>query len=120
MRNAFRLICEDGHDKITLKSLQKVAKELGENMTNEELQEMINPHPSSNLNMTSSVVKSIFKASKVESVDSCAKPFSKSSWEENFKALVAYKDEHGHINLKTVSDVSLIPLCDKTRYLFLF
>ena len=41
MRNAFRLICEDGHDKITLKSLQKVAKELGENMTNEELQEMI-------------------------------------------------------------------------------
>jgi centrin-1 len=41
MRNAFRLICEDGHDKITMKSLQKVAKELGENMTNEELQEMI-------------------------------------------------------------------------------
>jgi centrin-1 len=41
MRNAFRLICEENHDKITLKSLQKVAKELGENMTNEELQEMI-------------------------------------------------------------------------------
>jgi hypothetical protein len=74
----------------------------------EELQEMINPQPSSS--MMSNVVKSTSKASKVESVDPCAKPFSKSSWEENFKALVAYKDEHGHINLKTVSDFSLIPL----------
>ena len=41
MKKAFHLICEEGHDKITLKSLQKVAKELGENMTVEELQEMI-------------------------------------------------------------------------------
>ena len=41
MKKAFQLICEEGHDKITLKSLQKVAKELGENMTVEELQEMI-------------------------------------------------------------------------------
>ena len=41
MKKAFVLICEEGHDKITLKSLQKVAKELGENMSIEELQEMI-------------------------------------------------------------------------------
>jgi hypothetical protein len=41
MRKAFQLICEDGHDKITLKSLTKVAKELGENMTADELNEMI-------------------------------------------------------------------------------
>jgi len=41
MKKAFHLICEEGQDKITLKSLQKVAKELGENMTIEELQEMI-------------------------------------------------------------------------------
>jgi Ca2+-binding EF-hand superfamily protein len=41
MKKAFHLICEEGQDKITLKSLQKVAKELGENMTVEELQEMI-------------------------------------------------------------------------------
>ena len=41
MKKAFQLICEEGHDKITLKSLQKVAKELGENMTVEELNEMI-------------------------------------------------------------------------------
>lgn len=41
MKTAFRLICEEGHDKITLNSLKKVAKELGENMTNEELQEML-------------------------------------------------------------------------------
>ena len=41
MKKAFHLICEEGQDKITLKSLQKVAKELGENMSIEELQEMI-------------------------------------------------------------------------------
>ena len=41
MKKAFRLICEEDQDKITLKSLQKVAKELGENMSIEELQEMI-------------------------------------------------------------------------------
>jgi Ca2+-binding EF-hand superfamily protein len=41
MKKAFHLICEEGQDKITLKSLQKVAMELGENMTIEELQEMI-------------------------------------------------------------------------------
>ena len=36
MKKAFHLICEEGQDKITLKSVQKVAKELGENMTTEE------------------------------------------------------------------------------------
>jgi centrin-1 len=41
MRKAFFLICEEGHEKISLKSLAKVAKELGENMTVEELQEML-------------------------------------------------------------------------------
>jgi centrin-1 len=41
MRKAFHLICEENYDKITLNSLQKVAKELGENMTIEELQEMV-------------------------------------------------------------------------------
>jgi centrin-1 len=41
IKKAFNLIVEEGHDKITLNSLQKVARELGENMTKEELQEMI-------------------------------------------------------------------------------
>ena len=41
MKKAFHLICEEGQDKITLKSLQKVAKELGENMIIQELQGMI-------------------------------------------------------------------------------
>jgi centrin-1 len=41
IKKAFNLIIEEGHDKITLNSLQKVARELGENMTKEELQEMI-------------------------------------------------------------------------------
>ena len=41
IRNEFHSLCEEGQDKITLKSLQKVAKELGENMSIEELQEMI-------------------------------------------------------------------------------
>ena len=41
IKKAFKLICEEGHDKITLKSLKKVARELGENMSEDELTEMI-------------------------------------------------------------------------------
>lgn len=41
MKKAFYLICEEGHDKITLKSLQKVARELGENISVDELGEML-------------------------------------------------------------------------------
>ena len=41
MKKAFRLFLDDDSDKITLKHLKKVAKDLGENMTDEELQEMI-------------------------------------------------------------------------------
>ena len=41
MKKEFHLICEEGQDKITFKGLQKVAKELGENMSIKELQEMI-------------------------------------------------------------------------------
>ncbi|PNH05759.1 Caltractin [Tetrabaena socialis] len=38
---AFRLFDDDGSGTITLKDLRRVAKELGENLTDEELQEMI-------------------------------------------------------------------------------
>merc|ERR1711967_56744 len=38
---AFRLFDDDETNKITFKNLKRVAKELGENMTDEELQEMI-------------------------------------------------------------------------------
>ena len=41
MKKAFMLLCEDGQERITLKSLRKTAEELGETMTKEELQEMI-------------------------------------------------------------------------------
>lgn len=41
MKKAFRLFIDDDSDKITFKHLKKVAKDLGENMTDEELQEMI-------------------------------------------------------------------------------
>ncbi len=33
MKKSFQLICEDNYDKITLNSLQIVAKQMGENMT---------------------------------------------------------------------------------------
>ena len=41
MMKAFRLFIDDGEDKIQLKHLARVARELGENMSNDELQEMI-------------------------------------------------------------------------------
>ena len=38
---AFRLFIDDGEDKIQLRHLVRVARELGENMSQDELQEMI-------------------------------------------------------------------------------
>jgi len=42
MRKAFKVLCEEGTDKITLKSLSKICADLGEKINEEELQEMIN------------------------------------------------------------------------------
>lgn len=41
MRKAFRLFLDDDSDRIGIRHLKRVAKELGETMTEEELQEMI-------------------------------------------------------------------------------
>ena len=41
MRKAFRLFLDDDSERICLRHLKKVAKELGETMTEDELQEMI-------------------------------------------------------------------------------
>jgi centrin-1 len=41
MKKAFMLLCEEGQERITIKSLRKTAEELGETMTKEELEEMI-------------------------------------------------------------------------------
>ena len=41
MKKAFKILCEDGYDKITLKSLKKICNDIGENITDEELKEMI-------------------------------------------------------------------------------
>jgi len=41
MKKAFKILCEEGHDKITLKSLKKICSDLGENITDDELNEMI-------------------------------------------------------------------------------
>ena len=41
MKKAFKILCEEGTDKITLKSLSKICTDLGEKIGEEELQEMI-------------------------------------------------------------------------------
>eukprot|EP00923_Selenidium_pygospionis_P006803 GHVN01011685.1.p1 GENE.GHVN01011685.1~~GHVN01011685.1.p1 ORF type:complete len:102 (-),score=30.92 GHVN01011685.1:429-734(-) len=41
IRKAFRLFDDDGSGRITFKNLKRVAKELGEDILDEELQEMI-------------------------------------------------------------------------------
>ena len=41
MKKAFKILCEEGTDKITLKSLSKICNDLGEKINEEELQEMI-------------------------------------------------------------------------------
>ena len=41
IRKAFRVLCEEGTDKITMKSLSKICADLGEKIGEEELLEMI-------------------------------------------------------------------------------
>ena len=41
IKNAFNLFCDDGSNEINEKSLERLAKELGENITSEEIKEMI-------------------------------------------------------------------------------
>ena len=41
IRNEFHSLCEEGQDKITLDTLLKIANESGENLSMEELQEIL-------------------------------------------------------------------------------
>ena len=42
IKKAFKLLCEEGTNQITLKSLKKICQDLGEKISEEELVEMIN------------------------------------------------------------------------------
>ena len=42
MKKAFKILCEDGYDKITFKSLKKICNDIGENISDDEIKGMIN------------------------------------------------------------------------------
>ena len=42
MKKAFKILCEEGYDKITFKSLKKICNDIGENITDDEIKGMIN------------------------------------------------------------------------------
>ncbi len=42
MKKAFKILCEEGYDKITFKSLKKICNDIGENISDDEIKGMIN------------------------------------------------------------------------------
>ena len=42
MKKAFKILCEEGYDKITFKSLKKICNDIGENISDDEIIGMIN------------------------------------------------------------------------------
>ena len=52
IRKAFKLFDDEGKGNIDLKNLKRIAKELGENLTDEELQAMIDEFDTNNDGMS--------------------------------------------------------------------
>jgi len=57
---AFKLFDEEGSGKITLKNLKKVAREMGENLSDAELQAMIDEFDKDNDGCSNSFMKSSY------------------------------------------------------------
>lgn len=55
IRKAFKLFDEDGKGNVDVKNLKRIAKELGENLTDEELQAMIDEFDTNNDGMSNPI-----------------------------------------------------------------
>ena len=56
LAKAFQLFDEDSSGRISLRNMRRIAKELGENLTDDELQECVNTNFAASANTTSCCV----------------------------------------------------------------
>lgn len=98
---AFRLFDDDETGKISFKNLKRVAKELGENLNDDELQEMIEE---ADLDGDGEVNEEEFlRVMKKTSLYWSKKPISNGTWCHSIYGLVKHTHTHTNVPQKCLS-----------------